>query len=261
MNGPSLTETKATPKIHIVPLTTLEEFDRCLEIQETVWHYDLASMMTQKVFLLASHIGGQVLGAFDGETLVGYAMSLPGVRNGHAYLHSHHLAVLAEWRNFGVGRSLKLAQRDEALARGFELMEWTFDPLEIKNAHLNFARLGAISRRYMPNFYGSSISPLHGGLPTDRIYAEWWLKSDRVLRTLAGEQPVMDVIEHVDVPAEISDWKAAEETRPQARALQAANQAALQSAFARGLAVIGYERNPHGDGRFLLGKWNENWKY
>src|ERR1700761_5179905 len=179
-------------------------------------------MMTQKVFLLASHIGGQVLGAFEGDTLVGYAMSLPGVRNGHAYLHSHHLAVLEGWRNKGVGRRLKLAQRDEALARGFELMEWTFDPLEIKNAHLNFARLGAISRRYMPNFYGASNSPLHGGLPTDRIYAEWWLKSDRVTRVLAGEAPVMDATEHVDVPAEISAWKASDANRPKAREVQAA---------------------------------------
>ena len=128
--------------IRIEALTELEQFDRCVELQNTVWAYDMSAMMTQKVFLLASQIGGQVLGAFDGETLVGYAMSLPGVRNGHAYLHSHHLAVLPGWQNSGVGRRLKLAQRDDAMTRGFELMEWTFDPLEIKNAYLNFAKLG-----------------------------------------------------------------------------------------------------------------------
>jgi predicted GNAT superfamily acetyltransferase len=253
--------TKASPEIRIEALTELEQFDRCVELQDEVWGYDLPSKMTQKVFLLASHIGGQVLGAYDGEKLVGYAMSLPGFRNGHAYLHSHHLAVLPDWRNYGVGRRLKLAQRDEALTRGIELMEWTFDPLEIKNSHLNFERLGAISRRYVPNFYGASDSPLHGGLPTDRIYAEWWLKSDRVTRILAGETPVMPVTEHVDVPAEISAWKASAETRAKAREVQAANEVALESAFARGLAVIGYERNAHGDGRFLLGKWDEDWKY
>jgi predicted GNAT superfamily acetyltransferase len=249
------------PEIRIELLTELEEFERCVELQNTVWSYDLSAMMTQKVFLLASQIGGHVLGAFDGETLVGYAMSLPGVRNGHAYLHSHHLAVLEGWRNAGVGRRLKLAQRDDALARGFELMEWTFDPLEIKNSHLNFARLGAISRRYMPNFYGASNSPLHGGLPTDRIVAEWWLKSDRVTRVLAGEAPVMEVAEHVDVPAEISEWKASDDSRAKARDVQSANAAALESAFARGLAVIGYERNARGDGRFLLGVWDEPFKY
>jgi len=257
----TVSATRVAPDIRIEPLTTLEQFDRCVDLQNTVWAYDLSAMMTQKVFLLASHIGGQVLGAFDGDTLVGYAMSLPGVRNGHAYLHSHHLAVLAEWRDFGVGRRLKLAQRDDALARGFELMEWTFDPLEIKNSHLNFARLGAISRRYMRNFYGESASPLHGGLPTDRIYAEWWLKSDRVIRTLAGEAPVINVVEDVDVPAEISAWKAAEETRFLAREVQTANAGALELAFAQGLSVIGYERNAHGDGRFLLGKWDEDLAY
>ena len=250
-----------TPEIRIESLTELEQFDRCVELQNTVWSYDISAMMTQKVFLLASQIGGQVLGAFDGETLVGYAMSLPGVRNGHAYLHSHHLAVLPGWQNYGVGRRLKLAQRDEALTRGFELMEWTFDPLEIKNAYLNFAKLGAITRRYRRNFYGPSNSPLHGGLPTDRIYAEWWLKSERVKRVLAGEPLEVRATEHVDVPAAISAWKSDDATRPKALALQAANAEALESAFARGLAVIGYERTAEGDGRFLLGTWDEGLEY
>src|SRR5204863_4468964 len=125
-------------------------------------------------------------GAFSGEAMVGFAMSLPGYRDGQAYLHSHMLAVLPEYRNSGVGRNLKLAQREDALERGFERMEWTFDPLEIKNAHLNIARLGAIVRRYMPDFYGPSTSPLQGNLPTDRLVAEWWLRSELVGRVLSG---------------------------------------------------------------------------
>ena len=251
----------AAPAIRIEALTELEQFDNCVELQNVVWSYDLSAMMTQKVFILAAHIGGQVLGAFAGETLVGYAMSLPGVRNGHTYLHSHHLAVLPEWRDAGVGRELKLAQRDEALERGFELMEWTFDPLEIKNSHLNFARLGAISRRYERNFYGNSTSPLQGGLPTDRIYAEWWLKSDRVTRLLAGKIAQADATEHVEVPAAVAAWKAEESSRPRALALQAANAEALEAAFARGLSVVGYERTSSGDGRFLLGVWSEALRY
>jgi predicted GNAT superfamily acetyltransferase len=188
-------------------------------------------------------------------------MSLPGVRNGHAYLHSHHLAVLPAWRNGGVGRRLKLAQRDDALARGIELIEWTFDPLEIKNAHLNIARLGAIARRYRHNFYGHTSSPLQGGLPTDRLVAEWWLKSDRVERILRGEQPQAQIEAQVDVPAAIYEWKALPEKRDAARALQAANATALDAAFARGLAVLGYRRNEQGDGSFLLGKWDEEFLY
>ncbi len=253
-----IAQAQQTERIRITPLTTIADFDRCVAVQDAVWGYDITGMMTRKVFLLGSQIGGQVLGALDGDTLVGYSMSLPGVRNGHAYLHSHHLAVLPAWRNFGIGRSLKLAQRDDAIARGFDLIEWTFDPLEIRNAHLNIARLGAIVRRYRPNFYGDSSSPLQGGLPTDRIFAEWWLRSDRVTRLLAGEPLVVEASDHVDVPAEIAAWKSQEANREKARALQAHNREALEAAFGRGLAVIGYERNQHGDGRFLLGRWNED---
>ena len=248
-------------EIRIETLTELAQFDQCVELQDKVWGYDRSDMMTQKVFLLAARIGGQVLGAFEGDTLVGYAMSLPGLRNGHPYLHSHHLAVLADWRNAGVGRRLKLAQREEALSRGIELIEWTFDPLEIKNAHLNISKLGAISRRYRHNFYGDSSSPLQGGLPTDRIYAEWWLKSERVARALRGEAPEFEVQAHVDVPAAIYKWKASPEERDSAREVQAENAATLESAFAKGLAVLGYRRSEQGDGSFLLGKWNENWLY
>ena len=253
--------TSVAGEIRIEALTELEQFDRCVELQDAVWGYDVTGMMTQKVFLLASTIGGQVVGAFDGDQLVGYAMSLPGVRNGHAYLHSHHLAVLPGWRDRSVGRRLKLAQRDDALARGIELIEWTFDPLEIKNSYLNFVKLGAISRRYRRDFYGPSNSPLHGGLPTDRIYAEWWLRSDRVRRALAGEAQVVEVMEQVVVPVEVSAWKAVEADRGKARAVQQANAEALESAFGRGLAVIGYERDARGDGRFLLGVWDEGFEY
>ena len=254
-------EKSVSPEIQIRPLCEHAEFDRCAEVQDTVWSYEPSARMSQKAFLLATQIGGQVLGAFSGKTMVGYAMSLPGVRNGHAYLHSHHLAVLPEWRNAGIGRRLKLAQRDDALARGFALIEWTFDPLEIKNAHLNIAKLGAIARRYRRDFYGPTTSPLQGGLPTDRLVAEWWLTSDRVERILRDLQPVAHIELQVDVPAAIYEWKALPERREAARSLQAANADALESAFARGLAVLGYRRNERGDGSFLLGKWNEDFSY
>lgn len=253
------TEMKAAQntEIRIEKLTTFAQFDRCVEMQDTVWGYEPSDAMSQKVFLLATQIGGQVLGAFEGNEFVGYAMALPGVRHGHAYLHSHHLAVLPAWRNKGVGRRLKLAQREEALERGIELMEWTFDPLEIRNAHLNIARLGAIVRRYRRNFYGASSSPLQGGLPSDRIVAEWWLRSRRVEEVLAGTEPVFAVEEQVQVPAQIYEWKASPLYRETARELQASNAAAFENAFTAGYAVLGYKRSLRGDGAFLLGRWDE----
>lgn len=243
--------------IDIRPLTTLEHFERCVVLQLEVWGYSDGDLIPRRVFLVAQKIGGQVLGAFDGDTVVGFAMSLPGYRNGRSYLHSHMLAVLPQYRNHGLGRSLKLAQRGDAIARGFDLMEWTFDPLEIKNAHLNIARLGAIVRRYQPDFYGPSSSPLQGGLPTDRLYAEWWLRSPRVRSVLAGEQPQVNIVERVTVPHSIYQWKRDPRQRSLAQELQTRNREALQAAFQRGLAVVGYERDAEGNGCFLLGPWNE----
>jgi len=243
--------------IHIQSLTSLEDFERCVVLQLEVWGYSDGDVIPRRVFVVAQRIGGQVIGAFDAGTLIGFAMSLPGYRDGKPYLHSHMLAVQRQYRNAGIGRRLKLAQRDDAIARGFDLMEWTFDPLEIRNAHLNIGRLGAIVRRYQPDFYGPSSSPLQGGLPTDRLYAEWWLRSDRVAGMLRGEVQPIEVIERITVPHTIYQWKQDAQQRSLARTLQSSNREALESAFQRGLAVIGYERDPEGNGQFLVGSWNE----
>jgi predicted GNAT superfamily acetyltransferase len=114
-------------------------------------------------------------------------LSFPAFRAGRQYLHSHMVAVLPEWQNRGVGRRLKFAQRDEALQRNLDLIEWTFDPLEARNAYFNVVRLGAVVLRYIPDLYGPSSSPLHRGLPTDRLLAEWHLKSPRVEAAVAGK--------------------------------------------------------------------------
>jgi Uncharacterized conserved protein len=243
--------------IRIAPLATLEDFGRCVVLQLETWGYSDGDVVPRRIFMVAQRIGGQVIGAFDGDTIVGFAMSLPGFRDGQAYLHSHMLAVLPAYRNAGLGRRLKLAQRDDALARGFDLMEWTFDPLEIKNGYLNIARLGAIARRYQPDFYGPSSSPLQGGLPTDRLYAEWWLRSPRVNHLLSGEARPIEILERITVPHTIYQWKRDTEQRSLAQGIQSQNREALQAAFHRGLSVIGYERGPEGNGTFLLGQWKE----
>src|SRR5262249_36861865 len=154
----------------------VDEFNKCVDLQKEVWNFADLDVIPLRMFVVADKIGGQVIGTFDGDELVGFALSIPGSRNGHPYLHSHMLAVRESLRNAGLGRRMKLAQRDDALTRGYELIEWTFDPLEIKNAYLNIEKLGAIVRRYTINQYGYSSSPLQGGLPTDRLIAEWWLR-------------------------------------------------------------------------------------
>jgi predicted GNAT superfamily acetyltransferase len=244
--------------IQIQSLNSLEQFERCVVLQLEVWGYSDGDVIPRRVFLVAQRIGGQVIGAFDGDVQIGFAMSLPGYRDGRSYLHSHMLAVLPQYRNLGIGRRLKLAQRDDAIARGFDLMEWTFDPLEIRNAHLNISRLGVIVRRYQPDFYGPSSSPVQGGLPTERLYAEWWLRSSRVASMLSGEAPPVEAMERITVPHTIYQWKQDAKQRSLALAVQSENREALESAFRRGLAVIGYERDVDGNGTFLLGHWNNS---
>lgn len=250
-----------------------DELEACVQLQVETWGYDQSDMMPRKAFLVMQKVGGQVVGAFDTarspsspegdpNALVGFAMSLPGVKTGvhspnsqpYAYLHSHMLAVKEGYRNQGLGAQLKLAQRREALSRGIGHMEWTFDPLEIKNAYLNICKLGAIVRTYREDFYGVSSSRLQGGLPTDRLVAEWRLSSERVKSTLEGCPAVVrTIVERVVVPASIYQWKASEHQRDQALAVQLENRRKFQKAFAAGLAVLGFVRDAEGNGIYELG--------
>jgi len=161
------------------------EFEACVRLEREVWKSADIDVVPIPLFVVASKTGGQVLGAFQGDHLVGFTMALAGWRNRKPLLHSHMTAVSDAHRNLGVGRQLKLFQRANALARGISLIEWTFDPLITKNAYFNFMRLGAIARHYVPNAYGITTSPLHAALPTDRLVAEWHLNSQRVLRALS----------------------------------------------------------------------------
>jgi predicted GNAT superfamily acetyltransferase len=260
----------AADAVTIRKCESLEEMQSCFALQKEVWRFADADLIPVRIFVVAAKIGGQVIGAFVpgadaravGSDLVGFALAIPATRSGHCYLHSQMLAVRHTYRNVGLGRRLKLYQRKDALARGFELMEWTFDPLEIKNAYLNIEKLGAITRRYNVNQYGITSSPLQGGLPTDRLIAEWWMKSKRVEAVLAdAPHTKFECRARIDVPAEIYEWKASAATRSRALAVQQSNRAQFDRAFAEGLSVLGYERDQRGNGRFLLGKWDEGLRY
>ena len=252
----------APNRISIRMCHAFDELNACVDLQRDVWGFSDLDLVPLRLFVVAEKIGGQVIGAFEGKDMVGFALSIPGSRSGHPYLHSHMLAVRESHRNAGLGRRIKLVQREDALARGFELVEWTFDPLEIKNAHLNLERLGAIARRYNINQYGVTSSPLQGGLPTDRLVAEWWLRSRRVEKLIeSGARPEFKVERTLAVPAEIYRWKASETDRGRAREVQSKNREEFLKAFADGLAALGYERDAAGNGKFLLGRWDEAYSY
>ena len=255
--------------IRIRSCSGMDEMQACVDLQIETWGYDESDAIPRKTFLLAQKIGGQVIGAFDSDlatdvaagpdgTLVGFAMSLPGLKSTsqgpQPYIHSHMLAVRPSHRNRGLGMQLKWEQRREALSRGIRHMEWTFDPLEIKNAFLNIHRLGAISREYRVNFYGVSSSRLQGGLPTDRLLAEWELDSPRV-EALHARRPAAarTIEERILVPASIAKWKAGEATRQRAFDVQLENQQKFQKAFSRGLAVLDFSLDAEGNGVYELG--------
>jgi predicted GNAT superfamily acetyltransferase len=232
----------------------LQEFHGCVEVQREVWGEADLEIEPVTMFVVASITGGQVLGAFDGDKLVGYTLAVAGFRQGNAYLHSHQTGVSAEYRNRGVGRMLKLFQRDEALARGIRLVEWTFDPLELKNAHFNLNRLGAICRRYLANLYGVTTSPLHRGVETDRLVAEWQLDSPRVIAATEDLAPsATDAPATIEVPAEAELWK---QNAKRTQEVQARVREEFTKWFARGYAAVGVRREGKSTA-YLLAPWSD----
>ncbi len=237
--------------IEVRQLFDRRDFEDAVQLQKDIWGFSDIELLPVRLFVVANKIGGHSFGAFDGSRMVGFCLGIVGLKpGGKYYMHSHMLGVLAEYRDYGIGRRMKLAQREEALARGFDLIEWTFDPLEIKNAFFNLERLGAVVRRYVENQYGTTSSPLHGGLPTDRCTAEWWIGSPRVEAVLAGRPYPRQILERIDVPAEIEMLRRDNPAR--AREIQKCLSEQFQRHFDAGLAVTGFERSA-GKGTYLLG--------
>jgi predicted GNAT superfamily acetyltransferase len=234
---------------------TLEEFHACVGLQREVWGEADLEIEPVTMFVVASLTGGQVLGAFEGHKMVGYTLAVAGVRQGVVYLHSHQTAVTATHRNRGVGRMLKLYQRDEALGRGIRLVEWTFDPLELKNAHFNLNRLGAICRRYIPNLYGVTTSPLHRGMETDRLVAEWWLDSPRVIAAIQDLTPSEpNAPATIELPPELEQWEQRDAQRVQA--VQKRVREEFTKWFSREYAAIGVRAVQAGQA-YLLAPWSD----
>ena len=240
--------------VAIRPLTASEELREAVRLQKEIWGFAEIDLLPYRLFVVATKIGGQLLGAFDGARLVGFCLAIPGLKpGGRYYLHSHMTGVQQDYQGQGIGRLLKLEQRRDALARGIDLIEWTFDPLEIGNAHFNLSKLGAVVRRFVENQYGMSSSPLHGGLPTDRCVAEWWIGSPRVAAMVEGKAAAGPPVEaRIEVPREIAAWKASDRRR--ALEVQARVREQFGRCLAQGLAATGYAVNAAG-GAFLMTPW------
>jgi predicted GNAT superfamily acetyltransferase len=168
----------------LTDLTRLEEFRAVERLEADIW--GPIDLVPVPILAVSVKRGAVLVGAWDDERLVGFVYSFPALRKGAATPShwSHMLGVHPDYRGSGLGRDLKVAQRERVLALGLDLIEWTYDPLQALNAHLNFVRLGVVVDEYEENVYGESTSPLHGGLPTDRFVCEWWLRRPHVERRL-----------------------------------------------------------------------------
>jgi predicted GNAT superfamily acetyltransferase len=233
----------------------LEEWQQCAQLEKAVWGFE--ECVPLPLYVVAAETGGQVLGAFlDGE-LVGFTLAVAGVHSEPGkltpFLHSHMTAVRSEHRDRGIGRQLKLFQRQDALARGIRLVEWTFDPLEMRNAHFNLMRLGAVARRLIPNCYGITSSEIHFGLPTDRLVAQWYLDSPRVVRLVEGgrasEAARPSSAKSILIPEEMARWR--KEDREMALIEQARITGEFHRWFAQGYVATAIENTP-GGGAYLL---------
>ncbi len=169
--------------LRIRRLTSHAEFARLVHIQKAVWKHDDIDLTPTHQFCITSRMGAILLGAYVGEELAGFVYSFPTIYDDTPRQHSHLLAVLPDYQGLGIGKKLKWAQRSWALRLGYDLITWTFDPLVARNANLNLHTLGAMTRTYWTNFYGTTSSLTHGlNIPTDRFLVEWPIRAVRVER-------------------------------------------------------------------------------
>jgi predicted GNAT superfamily acetyltransferase len=232
--------------IAIRVLTELAEFRETAALQQAVWGFSELDCVPPRMFIVTKHVGGLALGAYDGGRMIGFSFGVVGCRRGgRPFLHSNMTGLLPQYQNRGLGRRMKLRQRDEALALGYRMIEWTFDPLEIRNAYFNIEKLGAVIRHYRPNCYGITSSKLHGSIPTDRLVAEWEIDTGRALHAIEhGRSLKSGVVRQIAVSAQAARVRSTAPDRT--LEIQTAMREQFQAAFAEGLAVTGFRIDDDG---------------
>jgi predicted GNAT superfamily acetyltransferase len=262
-------------------LRTHAEYLAAEDIQRTVWRFPEREVIPLNELVVAQRIGGHVLGAFERSHLVAFCFGIPGYSAGKVFHYSRMTGVLPPYQNTGVGYRLKLAQRAFVLAQGIDLVRWTFDPLQSRNARFNIEKLGCVIDEYLVNVYGASGSRFNAGLETDRFVPKWWIRSKRVRDRLSGRVkpvPIGEALESfpasiesvfhgnlprpgrsrgasrgrrasVEIPADIDAVKKADLAL--ARSWRRATRDAFRSLFAKKFAVVGFSVGG-GRSRYLL---------
>src|SRR5215470_4388714 len=223
---------------------SIEDFKQCIELERSVWNDSDLGIMPIRLYMISKACNAPTIGAFDADgSLIGFVHTSLALIGKNVVYHSHLAAVQEGLRHRDIGFRMKMAQRQRALEAGVPLIIWTFDPLQSRNAYLNIRKLGAIIRRYESNYYGEGLSTVFGnGIPSDRVFAEWWVSSPHVSSRLGGKtNPTEDVCATVLIPEDINSIAASsseENLRWRLRVREA-----FQRELTGGLIVRGFERH------------------
>ncbi|MGI8467193.1 MAG: GNAT family N-acetyltransferase [Pyrinomonadaceae bacterium] len=235
-------------KIEIRECSTLEEFRDCAKLQKEVFGLPDIEVSPVRHLIVTKSAGGFVLGAFDGENLIGFVLSVPGFDAGERFFYSHMTAVSQKYQNGGIGAKLKWTQRDFSLARNVNFIKWTFQPVLARNANFNLNRLGATIKKYLPNFYGTDYPNLSAqtakiGLDSDRLYCNWDLNSEKVIALSNSENfaETGEIALKIEIP---NDWNLlVKSDLKKAQAEQERIKNEFQTAFAENLICRAFERS------------------
>jgi len=269
---PAVTETSS---IVIRDIDGSAEMRAVEELQQEVWGLPDLDIVPLTQLVAAKAAGGVLLGAFDHESLIGFAYGFVSYENGEMAHHSHMLAVKPAYRNFNLGHKLKLAQRERLLVQGITMMTWTFDPLQSLNAYFNFSKLGVVSDRYLINFYGNDAASFLLRNGTDRLWVTWLLTSRRVHERLdktgfnleferviplvqlgRDDSPRTNNLDEglshdqtlIEIPADINALE--RQSSELAFKWREATRWAFNEAIAAGYLVVDFSRQSRGDQRF-----------
>lgn len=249
------------PAIAIRECSSIEDFQQCIELERAVWKDDDVGIMPIRLYMISKACNAPTIGAFESSgRMVGFVHTMIALMDKHVVYHSHLAAVLEDLRHQDIGFRMKLAQRQHAMKAGVPLIIWTFDPLQSRNAHLNINKLGAIVRRYEVNYYSEGLSTVFDSeVPTDRIFAEWWVSSPHVESVLAGNRPhVEDRAASVLIPEDINKVRSRSVDEHLKWRIRVRED--FQNALAGGLIVRGFER-ADGTSRYLLGADEEQFHF
>ncbi|CAN5389517.1 hypothetical protein BH20ACI2_BH20ACI2_17160 [soil metagenome] len=237
-----------TKDIEIKECDTLDALAECIQLQREVFALPEVELSPVRHFVVTRNAGGFTLGAYDGESLAGFVLSVPAFLHGEKAFYSHMTGVRAEYQGLGIGAHLKWAQRKRALLDGVKYIKWTFEPFKARNAYFNLEKLGATVSEYQRNFYGidyaiASTIDRRIGLASDRLFAEWELESEKVQKLAAGGAicETRTPAARIEVP---NDWNALVKADPEAAlAEQMRIREEYEAAFAAGMIGRGFQRD------------------